>query len=268
MRQGQEFIRLRQEKSLFNKIVFVLIVLILIFFYGVALFGQEWQIPGSRVSSLSILYRMFIAPFTSAENFALFGDYIVPMFETIAIAYAGGIAASLIAVPIGFLASRNIGGPFNYVGKAILNGIRSIPSFLFAVVLVAAISLGPFPGVIAISVNSIGMIGKLYAEIIESIDMNTVNAIRASGGNRIQAMWYGVLPQVLPDFISASLYRFEIDVRASTVLGIVGAGGIGIPLDVARRTRNWEGVGAILIIVIIFVTLIDFISGKIRSKLV
>ncbi|WP_423189370.1 phosphonate ABC transporter, permease protein PhnE [Alkalibacterium sp. f15] len=264
----QKKISLKKEKDKSTKRMLAIIVFLLAFFYISAFWSQDWTIPGSRVSPLVILYRMFIVPFTSVEYLEKFPVRISEILETIAIAYAGGVAASIIAIPIAFLASRNIGGHFNYIGKAILNAIRAIPSIIFAILFVAALGVGPYPGVMAISINSIGMIGKFYAEVIESIDMNTVDAIRASGGNRVQAIWYGVLPQVLPDFASFSIYRFEIDVRASTILGLVGAGGIGVPLMIAQQQRNWEDVGVILIIVIVFVTIIDKLSGKIREKLV
>ena len=261
-------ISLRKEKDKAQKRTTLIILAVLAFFYISAFWSQEWGVPGSRVSPMVILYRMFIVPFTSVEYLQRFPERILEMLETIAIAYAGGVAASIIAIPIAFLASRNIGGPFSYIGKAILNAIRAIPSIIFAILFVATLGVGPYPGVLAISINSVGMIGKLYAEVIESVDMNMVDAIRASGGNRIQAIWYGVLPQVLPDFASFSIYRFEIDVRASTVLGLVGAGGIGVPLMLAQQQRNWEDVGIILIIVIVFVTIIDKASGLIREKLV
>ncbi|SFC64390.1 phosphonate transport system permease protein [Alkalibacterium subtropicum] len=264
----QKEISLKKAKTASTKRLIAVIIGLLAFFYISAFWSQEWTVPGSRVSPLTILYRMFVVPFTSLEYLQKFPERILEMLETIAIAYAGGIAASIIAMPIAFLASRNIGGPLSYIGKAILNAIRSIPSIIFAILFVAALGVGPYPGVLAISINSIGMLGKLYAEVIESIDMNMVDAIRASGGNRVQAVWYGVFPQVLPDFASFSIYRFEIDVRASTVLGLVGAGGIGVPLMIAQQQRNWEDVGIILIIVIVFVTLIDKISGEIREKLV
>ncbi|HJE19638.1 MAG TPA: phosphonate ABC transporter, permease protein PhnE, partial [Aliicoccus persicus] len=185
----------------------------------------------------------------------------------IAIAYAGVTVATIIAVPVGFLAARNLLGPLSYLAKALLNAIRAIPELIFAIIFVASVGIGPYAGVLAISINSVGMIGKLYAEVIESIDEEPLEAIRASGGNRIQVIWYGVLPQVLPEFVSYSLYRFEIDVRASTVLGIVGAGGIGAPLILATWQRNWEDVGMILIVVVVFVSIIDILSGQIRKRL-
>ncbi|PYZ99049.1 phosphonate ABC transporter, permease protein PhnE [Alteribacter lacisalsi] len=242
---------------------------ILAFLYTIAFVFTGFEVRPSASSAWHTLERIFISPFFDADVRAKFPELVGYMLETIAIAYAGLAVASILAIPVGFLAARNMtGGRLSYVGKAILNAIRAIPELIFAIIFVAAVGIGPYAGVLAISINSIGMLGKLYAEVIETIDMSKVEAIKASGGNRVQAMWYGVLPQVVPEFSSYAIYRFEIDVRASTVLGIVGAGGIGFPLLLATQQRNWEDVGMILYVVVIFVTLIDILSGKIRKKLV
>lgn len=265
---AQPKISLRKARSKKSKLYFYLTLLILSALYIVAFATTSFTVSGSAASPLETLRRIFIVPITTQEYLVQFPEYIVYMLETIAIAYAGVVVATILAIPVAFLAARNISKDFSYVGKAILNVIRAIPELIFAIIFVAAVGIGPYAGVLAISINSIGMLGKLYAEVIESIDMSNVDAIRASGGNRLQAIWYGVLPQVLPEFSSYSIYRFEIDVRASTVLGIVGAGGIGVPLILATYQRNWEDVGMILIVVVVFVTLIDFMSAKIRKKLV
>ncbi|TMW70449.1 phosphonate ABC transporter, permease protein PhnE [Alteribacter natronophilus] len=237
--------------------------------YTVALTTTGFEVRPSASSAWHTLQRIFIAPLFDADTRAAFPELVGYMLETIAIAYAGLSIAAILAIPVGFLAARNMtGNNLSYIGKGILNAIRAIPELIFAIIFVAAVGIGPYAGVLAISINSIGMLGKLYAEVIETIDMSKVEAIKASGGNRVQAMWYGVLPQVVPEFSSYAIYRFEIDVRASTVLGIVGAGGIGFPLLLATQQRNWEDVGMILYVVVIFVTIIDIVSGKIRNKLV
>ncbi|SEO74163.1 phosphonate transport system permease protein [Amphibacillus marinus] len=261
-------VALRKAQTKKGKVRFYLTLLVLSALYLVAILETEFKISSSQASPFTTLRRIFISPFTSMDYISQFPEYIGYMMETIAIAFAGGLVATLIAIPIAFLAARNISKEFSYIGKVILNAIRAIPELIFAIIFVAAVGIGPYAGVLAISINSVGMLGKLYAEVIESIDMSTIDAIRASGGNRLQAIWYGVLPQVLPEFSSYSIYRFEIDVRSSTVLGIVGAGGIGAPLILATYQRSWEDVGLILIVVIVFVSLIDILSGKIRKKLV
>lgn len=261
-------ISLRSQRSTKQKATTILMVTSLVLLYTVSLWSQDFVIASSQSSPLTILYRLFIVPIITPAYWGSFVENGRLMLETVAIAYAGGIAASLFALPLAVFAAKNSGGKASYLGKIILNAIRSIPELLFGVFFVAAVGPGSFAGVLAISINSIGMIGKLYAESIESIDRAPVEAIKASGGNKLQAFWYGILPQILPQFLSVSLFRFEIDVRASTILGLVGAGGIGVPLILSQQQRHWEEVGVILIIVIVFVVIIDKISGKIRAKLV
>lgn len=260
-------IKINQEFSRTKKVYAAAILIVLAVIYIIALISTPFTIRSSSVSTLDTLRRLFIEPIINTELYSQYGKLVGLMIETIAIAYAGVTVATIIAIPIGFLAARNLLGPASYIAKAVLNAIRAIPELIFAIIFVASVGIGPYAGVLAISINSVGMLGKLYAEVIESIDKEPLEAIRASGGNRIQVIWYGVLPQVLPEFVSYSLYRFEIDVRASTVLGIVGAGGIGAPLILATWQRNWEQVGMILIVVIVFVSLIDIISGQIRKRL-
>lgn len=260
-------ISLRTQRSLKQKTSTILIVTSLILLYAFSLWSQDFSIASSQSSPLTILYRLFIVPLITPAYWPSFVEKSWLMIETVLIAYAGGVAASVLALPLALLAAKNSGGKVHYIGKMILNAIRSIPELLFGVFFVAAVGPGSFAGVLAISVNSIGMIGKLYAESIEAIDRTPVEAIKASGGNKIQAFWYGLLPQLLPQFLSISLFRFEIDVRASTILGLVGAGGIGVPLILSQQQRHWEEVGIILIIVIVFVVIIDTISGRLREKL-
>lgn len=192
------------------------------------------------------------------------------MLESLFIAYAGTFLATFLAVPFGFLAARNVAGAgwAASAGKLFLSWVRTFPEILLAVIFIAAIGIGPFAGVMAIALHSIGMLGKLYAEVIESIDMNVLEALEASGAGRLQVFWFGVVPQVLPEFASYALYRFEIDVRSSTILGLVGAGGIGTPLLINALGRDWDRVGIILIVIVAVVLIIDQASGYVRSRLV
>lgn len=259
---------LTKKKSLKKRIVLGLFLSSMIILYVFSFYSQDFTVSSSEASPATILYRLFVVPLINPSFWNEFPAMIGLMMETIAIAYAGVITASFIALPLSVLAAKNSGGRFYYAGKFILNAIRAVPELLFGVLFVGVLGPGPFAGVVAISINSIGMIGKLYAEEIESIDQEPLEAIKASGGNRIQAFWYGILPQLLPQFLSISLFRFEIDVRAATVLGLVGAGGIGVPLILSQQQRHWEQVGVILIIVILFVLIIDKASAAIRDKLV
>lgn len=222
---------------------------------------------GSVLSPMTIFKRLFWDPFFMPEIHAKIPEYAYYMLESILIAYAGTLIAAVLAIPFGFLAARNI-SKVSTIGKWILNGIRAFPEIMLAIIFVAAVGIGPYAGVLAVGIHSIGMLGKLYSEVVESIDMKVLEALKANGANRIQVIWFGVIPQIIPQFSNYAMYRFEVDVRASTILGIVGAGGIGAPLLIASMQRNWEQVGMMLIIIIIVVTIIDAISGKIRSKIV
>lgn len=247
---------------------FILIALFMAFLYYIA-FSQTDLVSRARPGQAAlILRRLFWEPFFTEQVLTQVPMYLEFMLETVAIAYAGTLIGSILAIPVGFLAANNVAGHLSAIGKAILNGIRAFPEIMFAIIFVSAVGMGPFAGVLAIGINSIGMLGKLYSEVIESIDMHVVDALKATGANRIQVMWFAILPQVIPEFSSYALYRYEIDVRSSSVLGIVGAGGIGAPLILASNQRNWEAVGMMLIIIIVTVTIIDIVSSSIRRRLV
>jgi phosphonate transport system permease protein len=245
----------------------VLISLVLIYLYYIALTMTDLTYRGTSINPGVIFRRLFWDPFFMPEVLAKVPEYAYYMFETLAIAYAGTLIAAVLAIPFGFLAARNM-SKVSGIGKWILNGIRAFPEIMLAIIFVAAVGMGPYAGVLAVGIHSIGMLGKLYAEVIESIDMKVIESLKANGANRLQVMWFGVIPQVIPEFSSYAIYRYEIDVRASTILGVVGAGGIGAPLIIASMQRNWEQVGMMLIIIIVVVTIIDLISGKIRSRMV
>ncbi|MBM7659963.1 phosphonate transport system permease protein [Bacillus mesophilus] len=245
----------------------ILISLVLIYLYYVALTMTDLTYRGSSLSPAVIFRRLFWDPFFDPAVLAKVPEYLYYMFETLAIAYAGTLIATVLAIPFGFLAARNM-SKVSGLGKSILNGIRAFPEVMLAIIFVAAVGMGPFAGVLAVGISSIGMLGKLYSEVIEAIDMKVIEALKANGANRIQVMWYGVIPQVIPEFSNYAMYRYEIDVRSSTILGVVGAGGIGAPLIIASMQRNWENVGMILIIIIVVVTIMDVISAKVRKKIV
>jgi len=246
----------------------VIIIFILCFLYIIAFTTTDFSYKGSSLGFFAMFKRLFIDSVMNPEIVRDIPLYVGYMFETIAIAYAGSIIGAILALPIGFLAARNMAKKFAYIGKAISNAIRSIPELIFAIIFVAAVGIGPSAGVLAISINSIGMLSKLYSEAVEAIDLSVLEALKSSGAGRIQTIWYGVIPQVIPEFLSYAIYRFEIDVRASTVLGIVGAGGIGAPIILAANSRSWEAVGMMIIVIIVFVTIIDYMSTAIRRRIV
>jgi phosphonate transport system permease protein len=193
---------------------------------------------------------------------------ITKLTETVQMALLGTLLASILAVPFGFLAAKNTGRKLAGFGKFLLNAIRAFPDIILAIIFIKGVGPGPLAGIMAMGIHSIGMVGKLYAEAVESIDRGPTEAMLSVGANKVQQIWFGIVPQVLPEFSSFALYRFEINSRAATILGIVGAGGIGTDLIFAIQQRVWSRVGIILIGIIVVVTLIDLGSGWLRKKLV
>ncbi|QPC46143.1 phosphonate ABC transporter, permease protein PhnE [Mangrovibacillus cuniculi] len=192
------------------------------------------------------------------------------MLETIYIAFAGSLMAAILAIPLGFLAAKNMTKipVLTALGKWVLSAIRAFPDIILAILFIVAVGIGPFAGVLAIAIGSTGMLGKLYSEVLESIDKNIVEAMEASGANKVQILFHGIIPQIIPEFLSYAIYRFEVDVRASTILGVIGAGGIGTMILFANINRNWEQMGLILLVIIVVVTVIDVISTQIRKRIV
>ncbi|MDL4840175.1 phosphonate ABC transporter, permease protein PhnE [Aquibacillus rhizosphaerae] len=192
------------------------------------------------------------------------------LFETIHMAIIATTIAVIISVPFCLLAAHNITTNkwlYNSM-RMILNIIRTIPDIILAVVFVGLFGIGVFSGIIALIIFAVGILVKLMSEIIEAIDMHPSEAIRASGGNTIQTIWYAVVPQILPQFISFSLYVFEINIRASVVLGLVGAGGVGQLINKEINFLNYPAVSTIVLIIFAVVVVIDWISGKLREGLV
>ncbi|MFD3445405.1 phosphonate ABC transporter, permease protein PhnE [Microbacteriaceae bacterium 4G12] len=197
-------------------------------------------------------------------------DLIHGLVDTLAIAVLGTFISAFLCVPFAFWAATNMskGKVISGSGKVMLSVIRTFPEIVMAIMFIKAVGPGSFAGVLALGLHSIGMLGKLYSEAIENMDLGPTEALVATGANRFQILWCAVLPQVFPDFLSYTLYRFEINVRSAAILGVIGAGGIGTPLIFALSSRNWPRVGVILLGIIVMVTIIDFISSAIRKRLV
>ncbi len=192
------------------------------------------------------------------------------MVITIQMALIGTLGAVLLAVPFGLLAARNISpSPFVYQAtRLILNANRAVPELIYALIFVAAVGLGPFPGVLALIVGSIGSLGKLYAEAFEQIDPQQVAAIRATGASPIRVFNFAVIPQAFPLMASYSLLLFESNVRAATILGIVGAGGIGLILQKYYGLFQYQLLMGAVLGIIVFVTIIDRLSDRIRKRII
>jgi phosphonate transport system permease protein len=188
---------------------------------------------------------------------------------TVEIALLGTAVSALLALPLGFVSARNVAAPaVFYPARIALNFLRSVDTLVYALVFVAAVGLGPFPGVLAVMAYTTMSLAKLYSEAIEGIEPGPVDAITATGATRLQTLRFGVLPQVLPLFFSYVLYRLETNIRAATVLGFVGAGGIGFYLQTYLRMIDYPAASTVLLVTVVMVTVVDAVSSRLRARLV
>lgn len=196
------------------------------------------------------------------------------IIETIFLGMMATFFGILFALPTSFLAARNLmSGSWITLGiyfivRTILNVVRSVEPLIWAVIAVAVVGLGPFAGIIALTLHSIAALGKLYSEAIESIDPGPIEAIQATGANWVQTVIYAVIPQIIPPFVSFTIYRWDINVRMSTVLGLVGGGGIGFLLVQWMRILDFKAAGIAVWFIVITVTILDFVSSDIRQRFV
>ncbi|MEI8306824.1 MAG: phosphonate ABC transporter, permease protein PhnE [Chloroflexales bacterium] len=229
------------------------------------LFPLKWDMDTTLLAVPAPLQGLLGAQVTLTTPLVL--PYIV---ETLQMAIVGTILGVALSLPLGLLAARNV-SPHPAVYQAtrlILNINRAIPEIIFALIFVAAVGLGPFGGVLALGVGAVGSLAKLYAESIEQIDPQQVLAVQATGAGPMQTFIYGVVPQALPLIATYSLLNFEHNVRSATILGLVGAGGIGFILQKYISLFQYRNLMSTLIIIIVMVTVIDRVSDSLRKKLI
>lgn len=202
-------------------------------------------------------------------DLSVLGSALIGALQTLQIAVVGTTVAAVLAMPLGFLSARNVVAPSTfYPARSLLNLFRSIDTMVYALFFVAAVGLGPFPGVLAVVTYTTMTLAKLYSEAIEGIEPGAVEAITATGASRLQVLRFGILPQVLPLFASYVLYRLESNIRAATILGFVGAGGIGFYIQTYLRMINYPAAAAVLLVLVAMVMGVDFASSRLRARLV
>ena len=202
-------------------------------------------------------------------DLSVLGNALRGAMETIQIAVVGTAVAAVLALPMGFAAARNAAPPWLfYWARSLLNAFRAVDTLVYALFFVAAVGLGPFPGVLAVMVYTATVLAKLYSEAIEAIEPGPVEAVRATGATTLQVLRWGVLPQLMPQFLSFTLYRFETNIRAAAVLGFVGAGGIGFYIQTYLRLLNYPAAATVLLVLIGLVMIVDFASSRLRARLV
>jgi phosphonate transport system permease protein len=214
-----------------------------------------------------VFYEMFLE---SGPDWSYLPNALNAMIESLQMAWVGTIIGATLSLPLGFLGAKNVSsGLVSNVVRVILNGIRAFPEIILAIAIFIPIAgLGAVAGALAIGVHSAGTLGKLTAEAIEGIDPGPVEAARAAGARGSQVQRWGVLPQVLPELIGFWLYRFEINIRAGAVLGVVGAGGIGFLLDQTIKFGRFPQAGTAILVVIAATIIVDAVSGTVRRRII
>ena len=238
---------------------------------ALALLGWSWH--GAEMRPLDLVRdsgnmaeyaKSFFPP-----DFTDWKIYVKEMAITLHIAIWGTLLAVVCAIPCGLLCSANVAPAWVHQPmRRLMDAARAINEIVFAMLFVVAVGLGPFAGVLAIFIHTTGILAKLFSEAVEAIDPQPVEGIRSTGANPVEEVVYGIVPQVLPLWISYSLYRFESNVRSAAVVGMVGAGGIGVVLWEIIRGFQYAQTCAVMIIIVVTVTLIDLVSASIRKALV
>lgn len=243
--------------------------------------GQVAEISFSKLYQNIGSFTSYFVRIFHLENgqlvFTDFGEWfwgwkkwLVLMGETLLMAYVGTLLGAIAALVLCFFASKNITNNSVLVvaSRRVLEFSRTVPEMVFALIFVVAFSLGPLPGVLALAIHTGGALGKLFAEVVENIDLKPVDGIVASGGTWLQKVRFGVMPQVASNFASYALLRFEINVRGAAVLGFVGAGGIGQTLLEVIRKFYYSDISALLVMIVVTVMLIDAITERVRYRLI
>lgn len=259
----QEMLRQQARFITRNRVVYLAVAIAILIFSGIRSDLSLIELIQGSGNMVEYVSRYFPPDFTDWRL------YLEDTIETISMGIWGTLLAAIAGVPLAILAADNICPAWVvFPTRRLLDAMRAINEVVFALIFVVAVGLGPFAGVLALFVHTAGTLGKLFSEAIEAIEPGQVEGIRATGASKLQEIIFGVIPQVLPLWTSFTLYRFEANVRSASVLGIVGAGGIGISLYQSFRSFKYPKVCAILIILIVAVAIIDTVSAKIRQKLI
>jgi len=241
--------------------------------WGLALGVLVWAWRGAEIRPLDLIRDSAnIATYASdffPPDFSDWRIYVREMVVTLHIAVWGTLLAVIAAVPLGLLASANLTPAWVHQPvRRLMDAFRAINEMVFAMLFIVAVGLGPFAGVLALAIHTSGTLAKLFSEAVEAIDPRPVEGIRATGAHRLVEVVYGVLPQVLPLWVSFTLYRFESNVRSASVVGMVGAGGIGVVVFEVIRGFQYAQTSAVLIILIVTVSLIDLLSARLRQRFI
>jgi phosphonate transport system permease protein len=218
------------------------------------------------LGKLGLLVSLMLPPDPGSRLFT----YFVALGETLAIAFLGTFAAALLALPAALLAAKNVvaNRVLHFLARRSLDTIRGIDVLIWSLIFINVVGLGPFAGILAIAVSDFGTFGKLFSEAIEGSDRKPVEGIISTGGRQFDALWFGVLPGVMPVIASQVLYYFESNTRSATIIGIVGAGGIGLYLANEIQQAEWQHVSFLILMILVTVAALDWVSARLRHAII
>jgi phosphonate transport system permease protein len=218
------------------------------------------------LSGLFVILRQMFPPSPGSQ----WNDILQGLGESVAMAFLGTFVAAVVAVPLGFLGARNVvvNALAHFSIRRVFDGFRGMDQLIWALAFVRAVGLGPLAGVMAIAAAEVCVLAKLFAEAIENADPKQPESVTASGGSRLLAVRFGLLPQVLPVLLAQTLYAFESNTRSASILGVVGAGGIGLQIAERIKVRYWDEVCFIILLILVTVAIIDQLSSRLRKRLI
>ncbi|RDJ20768.1 phosphonate ABC transporter, permease protein PhnE [Bosea caraganae] len=246
----------------------IVAAMIALFIYALTTFELDlWRIIHG-FSNLGTFVVLMLPP--DPGSFARAIVFVKALFETIAIAFLGTILAAIFAFPLGFLAAKNVvaNRVVHFLARRSMDTVRGVDALIWALIWVNVVGLGPFAGMLAIMTSDVGAFGKLYSEAIEAADRKPVEGVTSVGGSKLHEIRFGLIPQVLPVIASQVLYFIESNTRSSTIIGIVGAGGIGLYLAETIRTLEWQQASFVILLVLAAVSVIDLLSNKLRFAII
>jgi phosphonate transport system permease protein len=243
-------------------------LMLAIFARGLWALGFSVGLFTSGMANLGFIIRLMIPP--NPESWGRVVYYLGELAQTLGIAFLGTLVAAALAFPLGFLAAKNVVPRMvvHVLSRRFFDTMRGVDTLVWALIWINVVGLGPFAGTLAIICSDFGAFGKLFSEAIEAVDRRAVEGVLSSGGGPVQAVRFGVLPQVLPVITSQILYFFESNTRSATIIGIVGAGGIGLSLSEMINTLEWHQVSFIILMLLVTVSIIDALSTRLRMAII
>lgn len=242
--------------------------------WGVIVAGFSWAVWGTGFGVVTLVegfaaLLVFVATDLLPPRFGVLADLGGPVLDTLAMSYVGMAISVILSVPLGVLAARSttVGWIVALIARSAIAFVRAVPELVLALFLIAVLGLGPLAGLIALGVGGVGILAKAYADALESVDLRQVEGIKAVGGTWLQILLQGVWPQFQPSFVTWSLYRLDLNIREATVLGLVGAGGLGLALQESLGLLRYQEATAIILVIFGLIIAVETITGTLRRRL-